>query len=72
MDEIRGFRRELDEVERRLEAGAVEDWNDRAREDRRRLLEAGASEGPVHELRLTSRTAPVSSPRWRSSSAGQG
>ena len=51
--EIRGFRRELDEVERRLEAGGVEDWNDRAREDRRALLEAGAAEGPVHELRLT-------------------
>jgi prephenate dehydrogenase len=31
----------------------VEDWNDRAREDRRALLEAGAAEGPVHELRLT-------------------
>jgi prephenate dehydrogenase len=52
-EEIRGFRRELDEVERRLEAGDVEDWNDRAREDRRALLEAGATEGPVHELRLT-------------------
>jgi prephenate dehydrogenase len=53
VEEIRGFRRELDEVERRLEAGEVEDWNDRAREDRRQLLEAGAAEGPVHELRLT-------------------
>ncbi len=53
VEEIRGFRRELDEVERRLEAGEVEDWNDRAREDRRALLEAGAAEGPVHELRLT-------------------
>jgi prephenate dehydrogenase len=52
-EEIRGFRRELDEVERRLEAGDVESWNDRAREDRRVLLEAGAAEGPVHELRLT-------------------
>jgi len=52
-EEIRGFRRELDEVERRLEAGEVEDWNDRAREDRRALLEAGAAEGPVHELRLS-------------------
>ena len=52
VEEIRGFRRELDEVERRLEAGEVEDWNDRAREDRRALLEAGAAEGPVHELRL--------------------
>jgi len=53
VEEIRAFRRELDEVERRLEAGEVEDWNDRAREDRRELLEAGAAEGPVHELRLT-------------------
>jgi prephenate dehydrogenase len=53
VEEIRGFRRELDEVERRLEAGEVEDWNDRARQDRRTLLEAGAAEGPVHELRLT-------------------
>ncbi len=53
MEEIRGFRRELDEVERRLESGEVEGWNDRARDDRRALLEAGAAEGPVHELRLT-------------------
>jgi prephenate dehydrogenase len=52
-EEIRGFRRELDKVERRLEAGEVDDWNDRAREDRRTLLEAGAAGGPVHELRLT-------------------
>jgi prephenate dehydrogenase len=52
-EEIRRFRAELDEVERRLEAGEVEDWNDRAREDRRALLEAGAAGGPVHELRLT-------------------
>jgi prephenate dehydrogenase len=53
MEEIRAFRRELDEVERRLESGEVEGWNDRARDDRRVLLEAGAAEGPVHELRLT-------------------
>jgi prephenate dehydrogenase len=53
VEEIRGFRRELDEVERLLEAGEVEGWNDRARDDRRALLEAGAAEGPVHELRLT-------------------
>ena len=52
-EEIRRFRAELDEVERRLEAGEVEDWNDQAREDRRTLLEAGAGGGPVHELRLT-------------------
>jgi prephenate dehydrogenase len=52
-EEIRRFRAELDEVERRLESGEVEGWNDRAREDRRALLEAGAADGPVHELRLT-------------------
>ncbi len=52
-EEIRGFRHELDEVERMLDAGDVEGWNDRAREDRRALLEAGATGGPVHELRLT-------------------
>ncbi len=33
--------------------GAVTAWNDAAREDRRRLLEAELSAGPVHELRLT-------------------
>jgi prephenate dehydrogenase len=52
VEEIRAFRSELDEVERRLLAGEVDDWNDRAREDRRALLEAGAVGGPVHELRL--------------------
>jgi prephenate dehydrogenase len=52
-EEIRRFRDELDEVERRLEAGDVEDWNDRARDDRRVLLESAATGGPVHELRLT-------------------
>jgi prephenate dehydrogenase len=53
IEEIRAFRHELDEIERRLDAGEVEDWNDRAREDRRLLLEAGSTEGPMHELRLT-------------------
>ena len=53
MEEIRNFRAGLDEVEHRLEEGEVEDWNDRARADRRVLLEAGATEGAVHELRLT-------------------
>jgi prephenate dehydrogenase len=53
IEEITAFRRELGEVERRLRDGDVEDWNDRAREDRRVLLEAGAAEGPVHELRIT-------------------
>jgi prephenate dehydrogenase len=53
IEEIRGFRRELDEVERLLSDGEVEDWNDQARADRRALLEAGSAEGPVHELSLT-------------------
>ena len=53
IEEISAFRRELDEVESRLRDGAVEDWNNRARDDRRALLEAGSAEGPIHELRLT-------------------
>ena len=54
---------EIDETVERLRAVAaelragdadgVERWNDRAREDRRRLLEADLAGGPVHELRLT-------------------
>jgi prephenate dehydrogenase len=35
------------------DAGAVESWNEAAREDRRRLLEADLAGGPVRELRLT-------------------
>ncbi|MGH2780115.1 MAG: prephenate dehydrogenase/arogenate dehydrogenase family protein [Thermoleophilaceae bacterium] len=53
VEEIRVFRRELERVERRLESGEVEGWNDVAREDRRALLESAAAAGPVHELRLT-------------------
>jgi prephenate dehydrogenase len=53
VEEIRAFRRELEEVEWRLTAGDVAAWNDRAREDRRALLEADVAGGPVHELRLT-------------------
>jgi prephenate dehydrogenase len=33
--------------------GALESWNEGARRDRRRLLEADLAGGPVHELRLT-------------------
>ncbi len=54
---------EIDETVERLQAvagelragegGAVERWNDAAREDRRRLLEADLAGGAVHELRLT-------------------
>ena len=40
-------------MERLIESGDVAAWNDRAREDRRALLEADLPGGPVHELRLT-------------------
>jgi prephenate dehydrogenase len=53
VEEIRDFRRELEEVEALLESGATGDWNDRARDARRAVLEAGQTGGPVHELRLT-------------------
>jgi prephenate dehydrogenase len=46
----------LGEVAASLHAGdpdAIADWNDRAADDRRALLEAGLAGGPVHELRLT-------------------
>ena len=35
------------------DAAALASWNDAARDDRRRLLEADLAGGPVHELRLT-------------------
>jgi prephenate dehydrogenase len=35
------------------EKGPIEDWNEAAREDRRRLLELELAGGPVHELRLS-------------------
>jgi prephenate dehydrogenase len=53
VEEIRAFRAELEEVERRLDGGDVGGWNDRAREDRRELLETGAEGETVHELLLT-------------------
>ena len=53
VEEIRDFRRELERVEELLGAGETAAWNDRAREDRRALLESAATGGPVHELRLT-------------------
>ena len=53
VEEIRAFRRALEGVEERLTGGDVAGWNDRAREDRRALLEADVAGGPVHELRLT-------------------
>ena len=51
--ELRDFAGRLDEVIALLEGGDVAGWNDRAREDRRVLLEADLAGGPVHELRLT-------------------
>jgi prephenate dehydrogenase len=53
VEEIRAFRRELERVEELLRSGEVAGWNDRAREDRRTLLESAVAAGPVHELRLT-------------------
>jgi prephenate dehydrogenase len=35
------------------DAGAIEGWSERARDDRRRLLENELAGGEVHELRLT-------------------
>jgi prephenate dehydrogenase len=53
VQEIRDFRRALEGVERLLEDDRTAAWNDRARADRRALLESGQAGGPVHELRLT-------------------
>jgi prephenate dehydrogenase len=53
VEEIGAFRRELERVEELLSSGDVADWNDRARSDRRALLEAAVAGGPLHELRLT-------------------
>ncbi len=54
VDEVRRFARSLDDVADLLESdGDVAAWNDASREDRRRLLEAGLTGQPVHELRLT-------------------
>ena len=38
---------------RSADPATLESWNEGAREDRRRLLEADLAGGPVHELRLT-------------------
>jgi prephenate dehydrogenase len=51
--ELRDFAGRLQEVIALLEGGDVAAWNDRARADRRALLEADVAGGPVHELRLT-------------------
>ncbi|MBX5469258.1 MAG: prephenate dehydrogenase/arogenate dehydrogenase family protein [Thermoleophilaceae bacterium] len=41
------------ELLRARDAGAIETWNEAARADRRRLLEADLAGGPVHELRIS-------------------
>jgi prephenate dehydrogenase len=51
--ELRDFAERLEEVSALLDDGDVAGWNDRAREDRRALLEADVAGGPVHELRVT-------------------
>ena len=53
--EVEETARRLEAVAASLRAGgrpAVADWNEGAREDRRRLLEADLAGGPVHELRV--------------------
>jgi prephenate dehydrogenase len=55
-DEVDATIQRLDDIStalRRSDADAVRAWNDRARDDRRRLLEADIAGGPVHELRVT-------------------
>jgi prephenate dehydrogenase len=51
--ELREFARRLEAAGELMEAGDVAAWNDRARDDRRALLEADVAGGPVHQLRLT-------------------
>jgi prephenate dehydrogenase len=55
-DEVEVTAAALSEVAKMLRAGYAEGlraWNERAREDRRRLLEAEIAGGAVHELRVT-------------------
>jgi prephenate dehydrogenase len=51
--ELRDFAGRLERVVETLERGDVGSWNDRAREDRRALLESELTGGAVRELRLT-------------------
>jgi prephenate dehydrogenase len=53
IDEVAERLREIAGMLRAGSAAAVEGWNEAAREDRRKLLEAELAGGPVHELRLT-------------------
>ena len=50
---MRAFRAELERVEALLGGAGLADWNERARADRRTLLEAELGDEPVHELRIT-------------------
>jgi prephenate dehydrogenase len=55
-DQVEGVVEQLQEVAKALrgaDAGALREWNDAAREDRRRMLEAGLEGGSVTELRLS-------------------
>jgi prephenate dehydrogenase len=52
-EEIAAFRAELERVEALLAEGDLAGWNERAREDRRLLLESDVAGAPLHELRLT-------------------
>ena len=55
-DEVDGVIARLQTLVRSLrnaDAAALREWNDAARDDRRRLLEAGLEGGPVAELRLS-------------------
>ena len=53
VEEVADRLREVAGMLRSGSAPLVEGWNEAAREDRRRLLEAELAGGPVHELRLT-------------------
>jgi prephenate dehydrogenase len=54
VERLRGVAEDL----RSGDPAALASWNDGAREDRRRLLEADLAGGPVHELRLTVENRP--------------
>ena len=54
LERLRGVREALV----RADPAAVTDWNEGARSDRRRLLEAQLAGGPVHELRVSVPNSP--------------
>ena len=53
LEETSARLREIADSMRTGDPAALASWNERAREDRQRLLEADLAGGPVHELRLT-------------------